>query len=219
MKRHMAGCARATDRAALMNLRHLLSLLLLALCGCSPSGYVPRDTDGGDDGSGERASALRKPSLDELRGLRKLATAIVIGVVDERVETKGQVSYRVRVREILSKRPGLASGPAFEVAPDKTLKVDAFLFREEANADQNEIGRLGELDRYVFFLAARPEKPGEWFNLDDAAGYPLPEAQETVERLRKLAETEPLDAGEKKTKTAGEPKDGAGAPGSLGAGK
>ena len=185
--------------------------LLLSLSGCQNSGYVPKDSDARDRDEDPQASTLRRPGKEELRSLRKLASVIVIGVVDERIDRDGQLSYRVRVREILSRRPGLASGDAYKVEAEKELKVDAFLFREERNSGKTEIGTLNELDRYLFFLAARPEKPGEWFNLDDAAGYPLPQAQETVEALRVLVKAEPLDVDETKKKDKN--ARGAGSPG------
>ena len=156
----------------------LLALATLAGCGSrAPSGGSAVEVQRVDKKAKKKKAY--SPDADELDELVKLSKAVVVGVVEETLRERGALIYLVRVREVLVTR---TTGAAHPHSEGSVLRLSSFLFNPNV-ASKREIGGLLELGRYLFFLAPK-DKAEEWFNLDDAARYALPEAQETLDRLR-----------------------------------
>jgi hypothetical protein len=153
----------------------------LALAGCEEP--APRGA-AGQPAARAPSSPQKAPSRDELRRLRELADAVVVGSVESADDTPSGVRYTVRVTEVLATHPGLEDRAATHpMAEGTTIVVKAFLYRQ--GQEGGEVGRLDELSRYLFFLSPADDA-GQWLNLEDAAAYRLPEAQPTLEALRSL---------------------------------
>lgn len=169
----------------------LLLLALLVAPGCA--GERPRQQPSSSDPA--RPGEVRAPSTEELKRLRRTSEAIVVGQVGRREEGPTGVTYAVRVVEVLHASPTLGERAASHpCAVDAELAVGDFLFRDGSGGQGGTIGPLRELSRYVLFLSPA-EADGRWLNLEDAAGYPLPEAQATLDALRALRDGRPADAG------------------------
>lgn len=160
-------------------------LALVALVG--PSGCSDPAPRPAREGSAPPAApgTLRQPGEDELRQLLELSELVVVGAVETELDEPGGVFYRVRVQEVLHEGATVRGAEDHPHQPGTVLRVSAFRF-QQGGRGPGEIGALNELSRYLFFLSPT-EKPGEWLNLDDAAGYPLPEAQPTLDALRARA--------------------------------
>ncbi|MDC3378975.1 hypothetical protein OAX78_01670 [Planctomycetota bacterium] len=155
-----------------------LSASLLLASGCNPPPRGDRPPLRAQPAAGE----LREPTEAELRELVRLSEAVVVGRVEERLEEPEGVFYTVRITEILHVSPSAEdSWVTHPLEAEKRVRVSQFLWRRGRQG--SAVGALGDLTRYVFF-ASPAESPNTWLNLDDASGYPLPEAQPTVETLR-----------------------------------
>lgn len=154
--------------------------LLLAV-GCSAP--LP-DEPVGPRPPARSPGGLRQPDDAELRDLLRLSEVVVLGEVEERLSEPRGVFYRVRVREVLHQSESAALGrDTHPCSAGSELRASSFWYRP--GRQMAEIGELRELSRYLLFLSPG-EAAGEWLHLDDAAGYPLPECQPTVDRLKAL---------------------------------
>ncbi len=171
--------------------RRTLILLLFVLTlplGCSnPDGkpYTPPEMP-------ETTSALREPTAAELAKLVDLAEVVVRGIVQERKAAPEGVSYVVEVQEVLHETASSKANPGFPHAEGREIRISAFLFK--SGQAQSQIGVLKEPNRYLFFLTPM-ERDGWWLNLDDAAAFPLPEADKTLRDLRDLRDLRALRDG------------------------
>lgn len=163
-------------------MRRFLSLALAStlLAGCAGSDEAPE--------RGPRTATSPTPQHDlgaeELRRLRELAEASIVGTVESYDDTPTGRTYAVRVSEVLSRQPSLDERAATHpLAEGETIHVSTFLFRDVSQS--GEIGPLDEFTRYIFFLSPE-EDPGEWLNLEDPAALRLPAAQATLDALRAL---------------------------------
>jgi hypothetical protein len=124
---------------------------------------------------------LLEPSEDQLLELLELSEAVFVGRVRERRETPGGVDHQVEVLEVLSTRVG--DEAEWPHATGDLVRVSSFLYRP--GAPLRRVGPLEPPTRYLFF-AARMERKGEWLNLEDTSGLPLPDTEETLRAVRRL---------------------------------
>jgi hypothetical protein len=153
-------------------------IILLLLAGCStPRGepYTGPTTLNPTEG------VLREPSDEEIEELVELAELVLVGRVGERKEDPAGVTYRVEVVEILHETPAARANEAYPHAVGSEITVSSFLYRP--GEAMRRLRRLKEPNRYIFWLSPM-EREGAWLNLDDAAGYPLPDADGTLRKLR-----------------------------------
>ncbi len=156
-----------------------LALALLALgSGCAGERpYQPPPTTSSTPGE------LKKPTDGELRRMRELSEVVIVGQVERRDDAPEGLTYVVRSVELLHASDTVHDRTRHPHLVGAELGVGDFLFRP--GGPNGTIGPLRELSRYLFFLSPA-EKDGRWLNLEDPAGLPLPEAQETLDRLRVL---------------------------------
>jgi hypothetical protein len=154
-----------------------LFVVSIPLCGCTTAveevyDPPPAEVNVSDPG------APRDPPADELKELTTLADVVVRCRVLQRRAAPEGVNYTLEVQEVLSAR-----GEGANIGVGDVLRVSAFLYRE--GRPLARIGELAELNRYLFFLSPMEEK-GWWLHLDDASGYMLPDAEESLRTLRLL---------------------------------
>lgn len=158
-------------------MRHPALALTLVLVACTPERPPIAIDPPSKAGTGSAAGG-------SLQKKAELAELVVVATIERRLEEPGGVFYLAEVREVLRSRPGAESHPR---APGTQLRVSSFLYR--AGSELATIGQLEELGRYLLFLSPA-EKPNEWLNLEDAAAYSLPEAQKSLDELRRLRDAE-----------------------------
>lgn len=126
---------------------------------------------------------LKKPTDGELRRMRELSEVVLVGQVERRDDAPEGLTYVVRSVEVLHTSATVHDRTRHPHLVGAELAVGDFLYRP--GGPNGTIGPLRELSRYLFFLSPA-EKDGRWLSLEDPAGLPLPEAQETLDRLRAL---------------------------------
>lgn len=158
--------------------RHLLpTLLLLVACADAPPPRRPASAAPRAD-----ASAREGADRERLRELVGLSELVAVGTVERRLDEAGGTVYEVLVRELLRAGPGPGASHPHRVGT--RIRVNSFLFRPGRPA--SAIRPLEELSRYLLFLSPA-ERPGEWLHLADPGEYRLPEAQATLDELRREA--------------------------------
>lgn len=151
---------------------------LLALCACAnPPPPRPAPASSPARGTGPAQG-------DALRELVELSELVAVGTVERRLDEAGGTVYEVLVREVLRRRPADGEADSHPRKVGTRLRVSSFLFRPAR--PPASIRPLEELSRYVLFLSPA-ERAGEWLHLADPAAYRLPEAQPTLEELRRSA--------------------------------
>lgn len=156
-----------------------LALSLLALgAGCAGERpYQPPPPTTSTPGE------LKKPTDGELRRMRELSEVVLVGQVERRDDAPEGLTYVVRSVEVLHASATVHDRPRHPHLVGAELAIGDFLYRPDG--PNGTIGPLRELSRYLFFLSPA-QKDGRWLSLEDPAGLPLPEAQETLDRLRAL---------------------------------
>lgn len=162
-----------------MTWRHLILLVLSLTLGCSNTPGRPYTSPE----IPERTSGLREPTDAELAELVELAEVVVRGIVQERKSAPEGVNYVVEVQEVLHETAAAKANVSFPHGEGQEIRISAFFFKPGHSMAQ--IGVLKEPNRYLFFLTPM-ERDGWWLNLDDAAAYPLPDADKTLRALRAL---------------------------------
>jgi hypothetical protein len=172
--------ARSTARAVTPWLGGVVCLSLLACAGPDPTRHTVASPDY-EPGQRLEGRAL----LDQA----ELAELVVVGSVRKKHDEPGGVVYEVRIDEVLRAplEGGVTDGLVHPHAVGELIRVSAFWFQDRGPSSQ--IGPVEELSRYMFFLAPA-EAAGEWFNLQDAAIYGMPEAQESRDALRAVRDRE-----------------------------
>lgn len=165
-------------------MRNLATLapLALILAACSPE-RPPIPIDRPEEREPEQATT-GPATGSALQRKAELADLVVVATIERRLEEPGGVFYEAELREVLRTREGGGTHPR---AVGTRIRLSSFLYR--SGQGLATIGSLDELGRYLLFLSPA-ERPGEWLNLEDAAVYSLPEAQRSLDELRRLRDAE-----------------------------